>query len=523
MTLAAHIELSGLRVHAGERELLGGLSLELRGGECIGLVGESGSGKSLTSLALLDLLPAGLKASAGLRVDGQEIPFGSAAHAALRGRLFGLVPQDPLAALHPLRRIGAQLVETLRVARGLSHETADKEAEELLRRVQLPEPREALSRYPHRFSGGQRQRIAIALALATQPRVLIADEPTSALDARIARGILDLLDDLRREQNLALLLISHDLPLVGAYAQQLLVLRGGEVLERGGTQAIFAAPRHAYTRELLAADQLRELPAAVDGAPVLLKAENLRMRYRGANRAALDGVDVELRRGEGLALVGESGSGKSTLGRALLKLLRGAQGRILLDGVALDSLSARGLRKLRSRIGVVFQDPYASLDPRFDIARVVAEPLRIHGIGDAASRRAKASELLQAVGMDDSALDRYPHQFSGGQRQRIAIARALSTSPDLLVCDEAVSALDAHHRAAILALLAKLKRERGLALLFVTHDLAAASAVAERIAVLEQGRIVESGETAAVLSDPQHPHTRARVAARPATAHAASL
>jgi ABC-type glutathione transport system ATPase component len=258
-------------------------------------------------------------------------------------------------------------------------------------------------------------------------------------------------------------------------------------------------------------------------APVQLQAQNLRMRYRGAGHDALAGVDIELRRGEGLALVGESGSGKSTLGRAVLKLLRGAQGRIALDGVALDSLTAAELRKLRRRIGVVFQDPYASLDPRLDIARIIAEPLRIHGIGDAASQRMKASGLLRTVGMDDSALDRYPHQFSGGQRQRIAIARALATSPDLLVCDEAVSALDAHHRASILRLLGKLKRERGLALLFVTHDLAAASAVAERIAVLEQGKIVETGATATVLANPQHAHTRALVAARPAVARTASM
>ena len=522
MNTATHIELSGLRIDAGRNELLRGLSLELHGGQCVGLVGESGSGKSLTALALLNLLPPSLNASARLRVEGQDVAFGSAQHDTLRGRIFGLVPQDPLAALHPLRTVGAQLVETLRVARKLSRQSADREAEALLRRVQLPDPGDALSRHPHLFSGGQRQRIAIALALATQPRVLIADEPTSALDARIARDILDLLDDLRREQNIALLLISHDLPLVGAYAQRLLVLRRGEVLERGQTRSVFAAPSHAYTRELLAADQLQALPPASGNAPVLLQAKGLRMRYRNASSDALAGVDVQLHRGEGLALVGESGSGKSTLGRALLKLLRGAQGRIVLDGVALDSLGAAELRKLRRRIGVVFQDPYASLDPRMDIARIITEPLRIHAIGDAAGRRAQASGLLRTVGLDDSALDRYPHQFSGGQRQRIAIARALATSPDLLVCDEAVSALDAHHRAAILALLATLKRERGLALLFVTHDLAAASAVAERIAVLEKGRIVETGLTAAVLANPQHPHTRALVAARPTAAHAAS-
>ncbi|MGJ7904737.1 ATP-binding cassette domain-containing protein, partial [Lysobacter sp. 1R34A] len=408
-----------------------------------------------------------------------------------------------------------QLLETLRAVCGLSPADAGERALALFERVQLPDPANALRRYPHQFSGGQRQRIAIALALATRPRVLIADEPTSALDARIARDILDLLDRLRREDDLALLLISHDLPLVGAYAQRLLVLQRGAVVERGGTAAVFAAPTQAYTRELLAADRIEALPESASQAPVLLRGEGLRMRYPRAARSALDGVDIELRRGEGLALVGESGSGKSTLGRVVLRLLRGAQGRVSIDGTELGSLDARGLRRLRARTGVVFQDPYASLDPRLRIAEIVSEPLRIHGRGDAAARRRHAAGLMQAVGLDEAMLDRYPHQFSGGQRQRIAIARALATDPELLVCDEAVSALDAHHRAAILALLARLKRERGLALLFVTHDLAAAAAVAERIAVLEAGRIVETGPTAQVLRAPQHAHTRALLAARP--------
>ncbi|HEY0504832.1 MAG TPA: ATP-binding cassette domain-containing protein, partial [Lysobacter sp.] len=343
-----------------------------------------------------------------------------------------------------------------------------------------------------------------------------ADEPTSALDARIARDILDLLDTLRREDGLALLLISHDLPLVGAYAQRLLVLQRGVVVERGDTRAVFANPQHAYTRELLAADRLHPLPPAPTDAPLLLRGEGLSMRYPRAPRDALSDVAIDLHRGEGLALVGESGSGKSTLGRVLLRLLRGAHGRVLFDGVDLAALNGRDLRALRARTGVVFQDPYASLDPRLRVAEIVAEPLRIHGRGDAAARRAKAAALLQAVGLDAGMLDRYPHQFSGGQRQRIAIARALATDPELLVCDEAVSALDAHHRAAILALLAQLKRERGLALLFVTHDLAAAAAVAERIAVLEAGRIVEIGATEEVLRAPRHPHTQALLAARPA-------
>ncbi|MEI2432051.1 ABC transporter ATP-binding protein [Lysobacter yananisis] len=513
--MSALLELRELRVSLPGRELLGPLDLELRAGQCLGVVGESGSGKSLTALSLLGLLPPPLRAQGRLRVDGADIALASPAHARLRGRTLAWVPQDPLASLHPLRRVGAQLVETLRAVRGLPAGDAQRQAQSLLERVQLPEPAAALARYPHQFSGGQRQRIAIALALATEPRGLIADEPTSALDARIARDILDLLDRLRREDGLALLLISHDLPLVGAYAQRLLVLRRGAAIERGDAAQVFAAPAQAYTRELIAADRIAPLPAptAAD-APVLLRGEGLRMRYPRAPRAALDGVDIELRRGEGLALVGESGSGKSTLGRALLRLLRGAQGRVVFDGVDLAMLDAAALRRLRARTGVVFQDPYASLDPRLSVAEIVAEPLRIHRHGDAGARRARAAELLRAVGLDEAMLERYPHQFSGGQRQRIAIARALATRPQLLVCDEAVSALDAHHRAAVLQLLARLKREHGLALLFVTHDLSAAAAVAERIAVLEAGRIVESGTTAQVLAAPAHAHTRALLAAR---------
>ncbi len=540
------ITLRTLEVSIGSRRLLGPLDLDLLPGQCLGVVGESGSGKSLTALSLLGLLPSGLRASGELAHDGIEIALNTRSHAALRGRVIGWVPQDPLAALHPLRTVGAQLVETLR-----AHGQPDTEARALLERVQLPEPAASLRRFPHQFSGGQRQRIAIALALCSRPKYLIADEPTSALDARIARDVLDLLDALRREDGLGLMLISHDLPLVGAYAEHVLVLQRGDVVERGATAEVFAHPQHAYTRELIDADRLphAHAGAAVVGAaeaamraPVttpkessaisiaasaaptversptaekpLLRAESMRMQYPRAPKPALDDVSLTLHRGEGLALLGESGSGKSTLGRAVLRLLRGAQGRVWLDDVELTALRGATLRDMRKRIGVVFQDPYASLDPRMRVAEIVAEPLRIHGIGDAASRLAKVGELLTAVGLDPDMGARWPHQFSGGQRQRIAIARALACDPDLLVCDEAVSALDAHHRREILALLATLKRERGLALLFVTHDLSAAAAVAERIAVLDAGRIVEIGDAAEVLRAPQHAHTRALVAAR---------
>ena len=527
------LSLRQLEVHVGARRLLGPLDLELAPGQCLGVVGESGSGKSLAALSLLGLLPAGLRATGTLAHDGADIALTSRMHAALRGRALGWVPQDPLAALHPLRTVGAQMGETLR-----AYGHADADARDLLERVRLPDPEAALKRFPHQFSGGQRQRIAIALALCSRPRYLIADEPTSALDARIAREVLDLLDALRREDGLGLMLISHDLPLVGAYAEHVLVLRRGDLVERGATRDVFADPQHAYTRELIEADALPLVGGSSDvggpsgpsssaimgqelgpeGPPTraapLLRAEAMRMQYPRAPTPALDDVSLTLHRGEGLALLGESGSGKSTLGRAVLRLLRGAQGRVWLDDVELTALKGAALRAMRKRIGVVFQDPYASLDPRMRVAEIVSEPLRIHGIGDTASRLAKAGELLTAVGLDPDMAARYPHQFSGGQRQRIAIARALACDPELLVCDEAVSALDAHHRREILMLLATLKRERGLALLFVTHDLAAAAAVAERIAVLEAGRIVEIGDAAEVLRNPRHGHTRALVAAR---------
>jgi len=497
--MTARLQLRGLRVTAGAQPLLGPLELKLHAGQCLGLVGESGSGKSLTVLSLLGLLPAGLQATGSLVVDGETLALGSARHRRLRGRFLAWMPQDPQAALHPLRTVGAQLQESLRQLRGIDAAGARREAIALFERLQLPDPPGLLARHPHQLSGGQRQRALLALALAGAPKVLLADEPTSALDPRLAREALDLIDELRRELGLAVLLVSHDLPLVAAYAQQVAILRRGECVESGESAAVFTNPGHDYTRELLAADQL-PAPAASDPGPLLLKLETLSVSYPRAPSPALQDASLELHRGECLALVGESGSGKSTLGRAVLRLARrGATGRILLDGEDLLTAGAGRLRALRRRIGVVFQDPYASLDPRMRVGEIIAEPLRVHGLGDAASRRSKVETLLDAVGLDPVCRERWPHQLSGGQRQRVAIARALATDPDLLVCDEAVSALDAHHRAGILALLARLKRERGLALLFITHDFGAARALAERTAVITDGRITACGSTADLL------------------------
>ncbi len=496
----SQLSLHGLEVHAGARRLLGPIHLHLAAGECLGLVGESGSGKSLTIAALLDLLPPGLEARGEISLDGDRLDLGGPGHAALRGRVLAWVPQDPQAALHPLRTVGAQLEESLRLLRGLDRSAARREALGLFGRLRLPEPPALLGRYPHQLSGGQRQRVVLALALAGNPRVLLADEPTSALDPRLARDALAMFDTLRAELGVSVLLVSHDLPLVARHASQLAILRQGEVVEQGDSAAIFAAPRHAYTRELLAADQLPAADAPAPGSE-LLRLDAVRVAYPGQARPAVSDISLALHRGECLALVGESGSGKSSLGRALLRLLRrGVGGRILFDGEDLLGAGRGRLRALRRRIGVVFQDPYASLDPRMRVADLVAEPLRIHGITPPEGRASRVANLLESVGLAPGLAARFPHQLSGGQRQRVAIARALATEPELLVCDEAVSALDAQHRAGVLALLGRLKRERGLALLFITHDWQAARALAERCAVLEDGRLVALGPTAEVLA-----------------------
>ncbi|PZO09812.1 MAG: glutathione ABC transporter ATP-binding protein [Lysobacteraceae bacterium] len=498
--MTPRLTLDGLQVRVGERALLGPIDLDLRAGECLGLVGESGSGKSLTVLSLLGLLPPGLKATGTLHLDGRAIALDSKEHRALRGRAIAWMPQDPQASLHPLRTVGAQLCESLRALRGHDARSAQREAIALFQRLQLPEPAALLARHPHQLSGGQRQRVLLALALAGAPQVLLADEPTSALDPRLARETLDLLDQLRRELGLSVLLVSHDLPLVAAYAQRVAILRRGELVERGDATAVFARPAHDYTRELLAAEHLPPPGRAAPG-PLLLEVASLGVRYPRAPSPALSEASLQLHRGECLALVGESGSGKSTLGRAVLRLARhGITGRILLDGEDLLAAGTVRLRALRRRIGVVFQDPYASLDPRMRVVDLIAEPLRIHGIGGDASRRTQALGLLADVGLDAGLAQHWPHQLSGGQRQRVAIARALATDPDLLVCDEAVSALDAHHRAGVLALLQRLKRQRGLAMLFITHDFGAARALAERTAVIVDGRITACGPTADILA-----------------------
>jgi ABC-type glutathione transport system ATPase component len=502
-------------VQGREVPLLGPITLQCDEGECLGLVGESGSGKSLTALALLGLLPAELQVSGELEINGKVLAFNSAAHRSMLGRVMAWVPQDPSAYLHPLRSVGDQVCEAVQVLRNADKKSALNITLQLFAQLELPEPAQLYHRYPHQLSGGQRQRVLFALALAGQPKIMIADEPTSALDPRLAREALELLKRLQQELHLAVLLISHDLPLLHDYAQRVMVLKQGQCVETGSTAAIFNTALHAYTRALLAADQL-PTPAAHNIGDTILSVRNVRVRYPHAKRDAVESASFELHRGECLVMLGESGSGKSSLGRACLRLLeRGVLGEVLLDGKNIYSAKGMSLRTLRQRMGVVFQDPASSLNPRQHVWEIISEPLRVLGKHSSEQRRERAAELLMLVGLDPDVLDRYRHQFSGGQQQRIAIARALASNPDILVCDEAVSALDAHHRGEIIQLLMHIMRERQLALIFITHDMGAAKAMADYVLVMDQGQIKERGPAADIWQAAQHPVTQALLATRP--------
>ncbi len=511
------LRVENLQVHLSRQTepLLGPLSLQCAESECLGLVGESGSGKSLTALSLLGLLPPGLHVSGKLQLFGEAIVFNSPQHIALLGRAIAWMPQDASAALHPLRTVGDQLCESIGVLQKINSTEAKKAALQLFAQLELPEPEQLQHRYPHQLSGGQRQRVILAIALAGNPKILIADEPTSALDPRLAREALELLDSLRKKLQLAIVLISHDLPLLGAYAQRVMVLKRGKLVESGNIEQIFRHAQQPYTRELLAAEHL-PAPGPHTIGDSILSVDQLSIRYPRANTNAVNEVQFDLKRGECLVVLGESGSGKSSLGRACLRLINhGVSGSVRLDGEDILQASRQRLRQLRRRMGVVFQDPAASLNPRKRVVDIIGEPLRIQTNMNAEQRRSRVIELLQQVGMDASALERYRHQFSGGQQQRIAIARALAMSPDILLCDEAVSALDAHHRAEIVRLLGEIVQTRGLALVFITHDLACARALADQVVVMDQGRVLEQGPANIIWQQAKHPVTQALLGARP--------
>ncbi|MEM9148409.1 MAG: ABC transporter ATP-binding protein [Pseudomonadota bacterium] len=499
------------------------LSFDVAAGEILCIVGESGSGKSMTAKALMGLLPRGARTSGRAMIEGQPLLGGGAEK--VRGRMISMIFQEPMTALNPVLTIGRQMTESSVIIGGISQTKADERASALLERVGIGEADARLRQYPHEFSGGMRQRVMIAMALMSEPKLMIADEPTTALDVSVQSGILQLMRQLVDETGMGLILITHDMGVVAEMADKVVVMRHGKSVETAPVAQLFGAPENRYTKALLAAvprlDSQAEAPTQSVPAP-LMEARNLRKTFRirsglfgkPIETRALDDVSIAVGAGEALALVGESGSGKSTFGRAITRLVSIDAGELLVDGQNISALEGRELRAARARAQMIFQDPYSSLDPRFSIGATVDEPMVIRG-KTRAEARDRTEGLLRRVGLEPDLAARYPHEFSGGQRQRIAIARALATDPDLLVADEPTSALDVSIQAQILELLSELKVDRSLALLFISHDLAVVRQIADRVAVMRRGRIVETGQTADVLSQPRHSYTRMLLDAAP--------
>ncbi len=504
------LEVENLSVAFGGRRVVDGVGFGLQQGETLALVGESGSGKSLTALSLLQLLPAGAVCSGRVALNGQDMLLAGrrALHAA-RGGVAGMVFQEPMTSLNPLHRIGRQVAEA--VALHGRRPSRDAVAA-LLARVGFADATSRLEAFPHQLSGGQRQRVMIAMALANDPKLLIADEPTTALDVTIQAGILDLLAAEKSRRGLALLLISHDLNVVRRVAERVCVMKDGRIVEAGLVAEVFRRPQHPYTRMLIAAEPSGAPVAVAAGAPVVAEAAELTVRFpvrRGLLRRvvaevrAVDGVSLHVRAGETLGLVGESGSGKSTIGLAMLRM-QPAAGRILFEGRDISHLAQSRLRPLRRRMQIVFQDPYGSLSPRMSVAEIIEEGLRVHEPGlDRPTRAGRVLTALDEVGLAPESAHRYPHEFSGGQRQRIAVARAMVLKPRLVVLDEPTSALDRSVQAQLVDLLRGLQQRHGLAYLFISHDLAVVRALAHRVAVLQAGRIVEQGPAEALFARPQ--------------------
>ncbi|RWR14451.1 ABC transporter ATP-binding protein [Paenirhodobacter populi] len=502
------------------------ISVELRRGEILCVIGESGSGKSVMSNAVMGLLPPQLKPVAGRIVfDGRDLlTEPPEALRDLRGRAISMIFQDPLSALNPLMTVGDQIAGVMRAHGVGTAQTRRARALELVREVGLPDPELMLLQYPFRLSGGQRQRVMIAMALALEPQILIADEPTTALDVTTQAQILELIRDIQRRKGMSVMFVTHDFGVVSEIADRVLVMEKGHLVEAGTVQKVLTRPEHPYTQRLVAAvPRMRgDTREGMQGTPVVLKVENLRKVYRSGGGflskerrvVAVDDVSFELRKGRTLGVVGESGSGKSSLGKLLMKLIDCDGGRIILNGEDVAAMPEAAFRPYRKTIQMVFQDPFASLNPRHTIGRILtAGPVtygETPGVARAAARR-----YLDMVGLSTSAFDRYPHEFSGGQRQRIGIARALMFDPQVIVADEAISALDVSIQAQILKLFADVQAETKVGLVFITHDLRVASQICDEVLVMHKGRVVESGPPAQIFLSPGDDYTRRLVAAIP--------
>lgn len=518
------IENLSLSIHGAP--VLKDVSMVLEPGRVLGVIGESGSGKSMTAFSVLQLLPNGTACSGRVSLLGRDIlTLSEAELCGLRGRDVGMVFQEPMTALNPLKTIGAQVAETILIHEKVPRAEAMLRAAEALEKAELPQDRFPLSRYPHELSGGQRQRVVIAMAIALQPRLLIADEPTTALDVTTQAQILKLLKRLVIEDGIGLMLISHDLAVVADLADDLVIMRQGEVVEAGHADDLFRNMQHPYSRALLeASGHVPDRHSRAQETP-LLQVKNVVRDYvshahglwgKETHHRAVNNVSLEIRRGESLGLVGESGCGKSTLTRAILGLEEVQGGEILFDGLPVFT-HHRANKAVRRRMQVVFQDPYGSFNPRWKVGRLITEPFHLLDTPPRGEERNRAiADALESVGLKAEDQHKYIHEFSGGQRQRIAIARALIIKPDLIILDEAVSALDVSVRAQVLDLLADLSDRFGLTYLFISHDLSVVRSITERVLVMKAGEIVEEGATATVFDAPQHPYTRQLVAAAPA-------
>ncbi|MET3460488.1 ABC transporter ATP-binding protein [Variovorax atrisoli] len=521
------VEHLKIELRNGAQPLVHDLSFEVKAGEFLAVVGESGSGKTMAARAILQLLPPGISQTGGRIVfDGQDLAaYDAKAMRPIRGPGIGMVFQEPMVSLNPVHRIGEQMAEGLRMHTQLPAAQIRARIVDMLRRVQIADPERCMHAYPHEFSGGMRQRIMLASVMLLKPRLLIADEPTTALDTLSQREVLDLMVGLARDNGTAVLLITHNLGLVGRYAQRAIVLEKGRLVETGEVPGILLAPKQPYTRKLVDALPRRQeaKPAPAQAQQPLVQVRDLCVSYPGARAGffrrhapvrVIDSLDLDIHPGEMVALVGGSGSGKTTLGRAILRLAPSQAGQILFRGEDVRSAGRTALHRFRLACQLVFQDPFSSLDPRMRVGDIVAEPLRHLPELDAAARTRRVKETLDEVGLDGLGA-RYPHELSGGQRQRVAIARALVRRPAFVVADEPVSALDMTIQAQVLRLFQSLQKHHGFACLFISHDLAAVEQIADRVIVMERGRIVEQGARDAVFDDPRHAYTQALLAATP--------
>ncbi len=510
-----------------EFDAVRGVSFEVKKGETLGIVGESGSGKSVTARSIMRLLPSppSYMKEGEITFLGENLAEKTEKEMeSIRGRDIGMIFQDPMTSLNPTIRIGNQIAESLMKHQDLSREQAKKEAIDILKQVGIRNSEERYSQYPHEFSGGMRQRVMIAIALACRPTLLIADEPTTALDVTIQKQILNVMKHMQERFGTSIILITHDLGVVAGMCDSVVVMKEGEIVERGTTEEIFASPRHPYTKKLLNALPRLDEPKKSKkdpspDKPPLLDVSSLRQHFdlgKGHTLKAVDDISFFIREGETLGLVGESGSGKSTTGRAILRLNEPTGGVVTYEGMSVNGMTKREMKAMRRHMQMIFQDPYASLNPRFKVMDIIGQALDIHGLCKTKQdRKRRVEELLEMVGLQASHAKRYPHEFSGGQRQRIGIARALAVEPKFIVCDEPLSALDVSIQAQIVELLQDLQKRLGLTYLFIAHDLSMVKHISDRVAVMYAGKIVELAESEELYANPQHPYTKSLLSAIP--------